>query len=349
MPRAGSDMRVVHLVCSDGFAGVERYIANTALGLAARALDVTVIGGEEERMRDALADTGVEWLPGDDVWQTFASLRSTRVHDIIHSHMSEADLVGAVYRLSPSRRAVTHVSTRHFMGARGGSPITRAALRLTADRSIRHELAISAAVAEFATADCDIVYTGVESSDVARPRERFVLVAQRLEPEKATADAIEAWAVSAAPTQGWTMRIAGDGSERARLEQLVRERGVDGSVEFIGHRDDIPELLDRAGLVFAPTPREGLGILVLEAMAHGAPIVASAGGGHLETVGAVTPELLFAPGDATDGARAIDALVADAGERERVGAALRRFQREHFTIERQVAEIHAAYERLLAQ
>lgn len=344
--RTGDDVRVVHLVCSNGFAGVENYIVNLATGLARDGIEVVVIGGARGPMQDALAGTAVEWLPGDDVRGAWASLRSVAVPDILHTHMSQADVVGCLHRLTRGR-AARQVSTRHFAGARGGTVVARALLG-PVTRSLSAQIAISQFVADDVEPPVDVVRSGVASTDAARSRERFVLVAQRLEPEKHTDDVIEAWAVCEGPADGWALRIAGDGSERSRLERLVRDRGVADSVEFLGHRSDVPDLLARAGLVIAPTPREGLGILVLEAMAHATPVVASAGGGHLETVGAAAPELLFAPHDVDGAARVVDALLADAALRAAAGERLRTLQRARFTTESQVAGTRAVYDRVLA-
>lgn len=341
-----NDVRVVHLVCSTGFAGVENYIVNVASGLERDGVDVTVIGGSRAQMTAALAGSGVEWLPGDDMRGAMSSLRDTPTPDILHTHMSQADLVGWLYRRGRGRRA-RQVSTRHFAGPRGNGLVARSVFA-PVGRSLAAQIAISQFVADNVEPPVDVVYSGVRSTDAARDREPFVFAAQRLEPEKHTADVIEAWARSEGAAEGWTLRIAGDGSERAQLEELARRRGVAGSVEFLGHRSDVPDLLARAGLVLAPTPREGLGIFVLEAMAQATPVVASAGGGHLETVGAATPDLLFPPGDAAAAAGVIDDLIADAGLRAASGTALRDLQRASFTIEMQVAGTRAVYERVLA-
>lgn len=339
-------MRVVHLVCSTGFAGVERYIANVATGLSHDGVEVIVIGGDQTAMRESLAGTGVAWHEGNDMRTALRSLRSIEVPDILHTHMSQADLVGWVDRRTRGRRA-RHVSTRHFAGLRGGNALSRAVFRRVAP-TMAAQIAISKFVAESVEPPVDLVYSGVDSSDAAADRGRFVLAAQRLEPEKQTAEVIEAWALSQGPHLGWTLRIAGDGSEREQLETLARTRGVDKSIEFLGHRSDMPALLGSAAMVVAPTPREGLGILVLEAMAEATPVVASAGGGHLETVGAVAPELLYAPGDPAAAARVIDALLADATLRTTVGETLRSLQRERFSLEQQVAGTRAVYERILS-
>ncbi|GAA5212232.1 glycosyltransferase family 4 protein [Microbacterium kyungheense] len=338
-------MRIVHVVCSVGFAGVERYLVNLSPGLVERGSEVTVIGGDRERMTAALAGTGVEWRPGDSMRQALRSLRDVASPDVINTHMSQADLVGALGRSTARHRAV-HVSTRHFMGRRGTAPLSRAVLGI-ADRSIRGEIAISSAVAAFAHGDVEVVHTGVPVSTRTKTREKTVLVAQRLESEKDTATAIDAWALSHAPKTGWVLRVAGDGTERAELEERARERGVAERVEFLGHREDVPELLRSASIVLAPTPREGLGILVLEAMAEGTPVVAAAGGGHLETIGSVSPQTLFEPGDAMAAARIIDQLVDDPARRAALGGDLQTLQRREFTIDAQITATMTFYRRML--
>ncbi|GAA1919407.1 hypothetical protein GCM10009775_09960 [Microbacterium aoyamense] len=339
-------MRVVNLVCSDGFAGVENYIVNVSRGLAQDGVDVTVIGGSRAKMTAALAGSDVEWLPGDDMRGALASLRGARAADILHTHMSQADLVGWIHRRGRGRGA-RQVSTRHFAGARGSSAVARAVFG-PVGRSLSAQIAISQFVADHVEPPTEVVYSGVATVDAEHPRERYVFAAQRFEAEKHTADVINAFASSTAASEGWMLRIAGDGSERAELERLAVDRGVAHAVEFLGYRSDVDDLLSRAALVVAPTPREGLGISVLEAMAQATPVVASAGGGHLETVGVATPELLYPPGDTGAAARAIDRLVYDEDFRRASGAALRDLQRKAFTIESQVAGTRAVYERVLA-
>lgn len=339
-------MRVVQLVCSTGFAGVEKYMTNVATGLARDGVSVIVIGGAETQMRAAIAGTGVEWLPGTDMRRAYRSLRTVADADILHTHMSQADLVGWLHRLTRTRD-LPQVSTRHFAGPRGKGVLARSAFRMVGS-SLATQIAISEFVAGHVEPPAEIVYSGVPVEDSTVPREPFVLAAQRLEPEKRTVEVIEAWARSSGRASGWRLRIAGDGTERDDLEELARARGVADSVDFLGHRTDVPHLLARAGLVVAPTPREGLGMLVLEAMAHGTPVIASAGGGHLETVGRATPDLLFSPGDPQDAARVMDLLIQDADLRRATGVALRALQRERFTVEAQVAGTRALYEKVLS-
>lgn len=70
--------------------------------------------------------------------------------------------------------------------------------------------------------------------------------------------------------------LVGDGSLLDQLKRSVHELGLDDHVEFLGTRQDVPELLGRADLfVFSTTEQEGLGSVLLEALAAGLPIIAS--------------------------------------------------------------------------
>lgn len=70
--------------------------------------------------------------------------------------------------------------------------------------------------------------------------------------------------------------LVGDGSLRRHLESRVQQLGLNDVVTFLGTRLDVPEILAQAELfVFSTTPQEGLGSVLLEALAAGLPIVAS--------------------------------------------------------------------------
>ncbi|GAA3750916.1 hypothetical protein GCM10022240_00200 [Microbacterium kribbense] len=336
----------MHVVCSDGFAGVERYIATTARGLCEQGLRVTVIGGAAGDMRRQLDGLDVTVLPGDSIIQAWRSLRGVDRPDVVNTHMTEADLVGAVYRRRARR--VAHISTRHFGAPRGSSLPSRAAAGFVR-RGLRAQIAISRFVARSIDGASDVVHTGVENSAMPprREREPVALVAQRLEPEKHTALAVRAWAASGAAATGWRLDIAGAGSQRRSLEQLSAELNVTDSVRFLGLCTDLDQRMARAGVLIAPTPREGLGLSVLEAMAHALPVVAARSGGHLETVGAVPGAALFEPDDAVAAALQINRLISDPGLRDAYGAQLQQAQREQFSIAAQIDRTIAIYRRVV--
>jgi len=337
---------IVHAVRSDGFAGVERHIASLAAAQAAAGHRVRVIGGDPRAMRAALGTDAVPHRPAVTVLDTAWAIDRWRDCDILHVHMTAAE-VAAV--LAVRARRVPVVSTRHFGGRRGSSRAGGLAAPF-AQRRIAVQIAISHYVASLIEGESTVVQHGVPVAEgwwPAAQRQRRILVAQRLEAEKATDVAIRAFARAGLAEQGWTLDIAGNGAERPALERLARHLDVEGAVRFLGHRDDIGTLMREAALLLAPCPVEGLGLTLLEAMAVGLPVVAAGAGGHLETGGAADGAALFAPGDASEAARLVAHLAADPALRDRYGAALQSLQRAHFTIAEQARATEAVYRSVL--
>lgn len=302
-------------------------------------------------MTAALDGTGVTVIPADTMRAALAALRGIEAPDIVNTHMSAGDLVGVRYRggRRPRAAATAHVSTRHFGAPRGSNPFARAMFR-SVGRTLSAQIAISRFVAEMIDGASEVIHTGVAdaAASASGPREQTVLVAQRLEAEKHTHVALEGWARSSARAHGWTLQIAGDGAERPGLEQLCARLGVQDSVHFLGYRADVGQLMERAGMLLAPTPKEGLGLSVLEAMARALPVIAADSGGHRETAGAVPDAATFAPGDIAAVAAQLDRLATDAAARVTYGERLQRRQREEFGIAKQIQLTAGLYRRLAA-
>jgi glycosyltransferase involved in cell wall biosynthesis len=81
-----------------------------------------------------------------------------------------------------------------------------------------------------------------------------------------------------------TLMIVGDGPERATLETLVEQLDLREHVLFVGHRNDVPEMLAAADMAVMPSLSEGLGVAAIEALAAGKPTVAFDTGGLREVV-----------------------------------------------------------------
>ena len=101
-----------------------------------------------------------------------------------------------------------------------------------------------------------------------------VLMVARLDSIKDQATLLRAFAAARKP--GWELQLVGEGPDRPRLEALAAELGLAPYKVFLGCRRDIPELLGQADLfAFSTTPSEGFGIVLIEAMAAGLPVIAS--------------------------------------------------------------------------
>ncbi len=116
-----------------------------------------------------------------------------------------------------------------------------------------------------------------------------------------------------------TLWIAGEGGERAELERITAERGLTG-VRFLGRREDVAELLAACDVLIQPSRREGLGVAVLEAMAAGRAVIASAVGGLADVVVQRECGLLVPPEDPVRLAAAIEELHAHPDLRMRLAA-----------------------------
>lgn len=139
-------------------------------------------------------------------------------------------------------------------------------------------------------------------------------------------------ALRSVPPGAFRAEIVGDGPDRAAVAAELAAGGLSEAVELLGERSDVRERLARAGLFVLSSRSECMPISVLEAMAAGLPVVASAVGGLPEMVVDGDTGLLVAPGDAEALGQALARLMADPQERRRMGAAGRRRVEERFDL-----------------
>ncbi len=132
----------------------------------------------------------------------------------------------------------------------------------------------------------------------------------------------------------------------AALRSSVTALGLDGTVRFLGPRDDAPDLMNASdAVVHASTSPEPLGLVVLEGMALGKPVVASRLGGPAETVLPGTG-ILFDPRRPEDLAENLRLLASDPGLCRSLGER-GRARADRFGIHRNVGAIQAIYEEIL--
>lgn len=131
----------------------------------------------------------------------------------------------------------------------------------------------------------------------------------------------------------WRLVVAGRGRHKASLEERTAALGLGEHVRFLGHRDDVPDLLAAADVFVMPSLREGLPLAILEAMFAGKPIVASGVGGIPEAITSGEHGLLVPPSDPVALSEALRAVLADPALRLRLGEAARRRAQEEFRVE----------------
>lgn len=141
--------------------------------------------------------------------------------------------------------------------------------------------------------------------------------------------------------------VVGDGPLRGALQQLLEELALEDVVWLTGDRNDVPELLHLMDVFVLPSLGEGISNTVLEAMASGLPVVATAVGGNLELVQEGETGALFPVGDVTALRQALTELLLDTEERERRAHCAQAFVAEKFDWNNTVQAYLGVYDRLL--
>ena len=172
---------------------------------------------------------------------------------------------------------------------------------------------------------------------------RFVaLVVAQLIPEKGVDVAIRA--IRDLP-DGAVLWVVGGGKDSDRLEALVRSLALEDRVRFFGVQWDVTPFMQAADCLVCPSLwAEAVGLVNIEALACGLPVVASRIGGIPEFVEDGRTGVLFTPGDHGQLTRAIDDLMADPQALRRMGAEARAAALEHFSILNRIEDYLAYYE-----
>ena len=305
------------------FAG--RFVADAVERLRERGVEVEVLApGAGYRDYGLAYGSGMAanlrrrpWAAPLLLFSMWSALRrAARGADLVHAHWL---LTAAVARFGGR----PFVVTLHGSGSAGRfSDVELARDRPRLVRALLRPAAAVICVSE--TVATPVRATGVEvvvipngvrvPNEVESPAEPpEVLYVGRLSPEKNVDTLVEA-------VGDLNLVVAGDGPLRERVPNAL------GAVPHA----EVERLLERASVVVAPCEREGFGLAAAEAMAHGRPVVAAAGGALLELVTEGETGLLVPPRDAAALREAVERLLADRDLRERLGRKGRARARECF-------------------
>ncbi len=143
--------------------------------------------------------------------------------------------------------------------------------------------------------------------------------------------------------------LVGDGELRGELEAQARGLGLDARVHFAGWRDDVADVLALADVFVLPSESEGFGRVLVEAMAMGRAVVATAVGGVPDIVVAGETGLLVEPSDPGALAGAVMALLDDPARAARLGTAGRARAESTFSLGAHVDAVARLYEEVLGR
>ncbi len=363
-------MKVLHIHKITGVSGSERHLltllpALRERGIEARMLSLGVDGTDAPRFYRALDELGVPNTVvrcGHDLSPRLARdvVRAVRAErpDLLHTHLVHGDVYGGA---SARLLGIPSVSTRHNDDRYLLGPF-RYVDRAFARRASRL-IAISDAVRDFLVEaglparKLITVRYGLDELPPAAsdptPAEAgvpadapLVLAVGRLIAQKDHATLIRAFARVRAEHGDAVLAILGGGPLEAELRALGTERGLGDALVLPG-RSEIRDWLERAD-VFAHSSRwEGFGIVLLEAMLAGLPVVATRVSAVPEVVADGETGLLVEAGDHEALATHLEALLGDRERAAALGEAGRRRALSEFSVARMAERTHALYDEVL--
>jgi glycosyltransferase involved in cell wall biosynthesis len=170
-------------------------------------------------------------------------------------------------------------------------------------------------------ADCRLQIADCSEKSAIYNLQSVITCVGPLEPHKGFHDALWAINILRYAAADVYLRIAGKGSDSGRLAAFVRTVCLNNHVHLLGEQEDVTNLLKQAQMVWVPSQTSGGINVLLEAMATGKPVVASALPELAEIVRDGETGLLFPPGDAAALARQTRRLLDDGECRRLLGEA----------------------------
>ena len=344
-------------------------------GLSESGFRVMLAGPLPENgyVKNHLSEIGVPYNPvalrGRSDFRSVARLIKmvNREHiDIVHTHCQNADFLGGIAaRLAGARLLVTTIHGLIPEAEDMRKLAYLVSLRLLPD----HLIAISESVRQRGislgldpkriTTILNASETGIAGrvrasaevrSSIGVGGDEFLLACVGvLDPSKGTETAIRALPFVVARHPKTRLLIIGDGKLRPTLEALCMDLRIAGRVSFLGHRGDVPDLMNASDIVVNPSRMEGFGRVNTEAMALGKPVVCSDIPAFREIVIDGVTGFLVPLDDPLSFASAISRLLDSPDERQRLGSAGRGRVRDHFNANKFVTETRDLFDHLLAR
>lgn len=200
-----------------------------------------------------------------------------------------------------------------------------------------------------------VIVNGVDTDFFQPPRAAApshparVLSVARLVPDKDHETLIHAFRQVAVTHAGAELWLVGDGPREGLIRQLVADHGLTARVRFLPGQADLRPLLGQADMLALSSRSEALPNVVLEAMAAGLPVVATAVGGLPEVVASGRTGWLVPPGDPIAMAAAISRLLGDPEMRAAFGLAGRRRVEQDFSLTAMARRHEEVLQSLLAR
>jgi glycosyltransferase involved in cell wall biosynthesis len=361
---------------ADVFAGTERHMLDLAVGLRELALQPSIACPSPSPLGDAAAkqEIPVVAIPkrGRVDWRAARILvrlfNENRI-DLVHAHNGRTALCAAI-AVTLARRGA-FVATQHFLhpgraARRGLAAALSSPLHQWMGRRAGGMIAVSrAARAEMlARRDADpdritVIPHGIALPPMSNPADRakirratgvaeevpLVLCAARLEIEKDILSLVRAMSKVVEKMPQAICLVAGEGSQRGRIEQEIARLGLESRLRLLGFCADMAPLFIACDVFVLPSVAEPFGLVLLEAMSYGRVVIATRAGGPVEIVSDGETGLLVSPGDPSMLASAILSQLSNKEQCSIMGQRGRALVLERFSVHRMARATAEVYDR----
>lgn len=368
-------MRVAMIIDSLRIGGAQKLVTRFVSVAARQAVESTVISLEADPVPSNLdlidsAGVDVEIFSSRsllDVGRLMRLIRYLRMKkfDLIHTHLSYANILGC---LAGYFAGIPVIATLH---STSHDPKQKRRLITQLEEMIlrgfaRRILAVGYTVAaiyqpRLGSRTIDIVPNGVPDPidlslegreclrrEIAGDEKRVIIISVgRLVLAKGYEDLIEAFAVVRRQDSRVVLVIAGAGNLMEKIKSKVSALQIEGAVNCLGARNDVPQLLAASDIYVSSSHWEGLPVAMLEAMMAGLPIIATSVG---DIPRVVTPEtgILVDPHEPDRLAKAISELVSAPAKARAMGAAARTRAMQEYSLDTWINRLTSLYEETLS-
>lgn len=364
-------LRVLQLSAPTALAGAERVMLNFLQHYDTSSLTVRVASYLNHQHLDnsftaALEELGIphDKIPIGNtsiVWQVRQTVDLIRRHaiHILHTHGYRSDFTGLI---AARVAGIPVVSTVHgwtpvSLKLRGYQVLDRFCLKrfdtVVCVSSRLHEeftqLGIGADRLVYLPNAVSLPEQSPGQRDTARqqlgvaPEEKIIVTIGRLSPEKGLDILLVAYARQFGSDHGVRLILVGDGPEMAELKLLTDRLGIAEQVAFAGFTTDVARYYAAADLFVMSSHTEGFPMALLEAMAWGLPVLASAVGGIPDIVENGKDGCLVPPGDEEQLASAMGNLLNNRELAERMGQIARQTITKRFAVEQWASVLERVY------
>jgi len=301
----------------------------------------------------------------------FRHIRKIEPH-IVHTHTSKAGILGRLTAWMARVPIIIHTPHGHVFYGHFGKSLSKIFLQMEKllGKITHHQIALTPeecndylSLRVSKPGNTSVIHSGVDLQQFSkgakqrtRKREELGISANSLVigywliPIKGVTHLLSAVTKVAEKYPKTLLVLVGKGDDKGeeeiKLKEQVEKSGLEDKVRFLGWRSDVDEIMGCFDIFVLPSLNEGMGRVLVEAMAAGLPIVASSVGGIPDLVKDGKNGHLVPPEDACALEKAISALLEDKAQRKRMGEAGKKMCRPYST-EAMVEQIDDLYRELL--